>query len=139
MLRRSREFLIRQFYEKTGADKRPRKTRVNTQIKLVKEEYKELLEEFQKGNIGYEENINGELVPVYDPLKFDRVALCKEIEDCIYVLIGLSIDLGFKSDEAFNAIHESNLSKVKYGIVKDETGKVLKGPHYQPANIEEFV
>lgn len=139
MLARSRERLIRDFYNKVEFNKVARKARVNTQIKNVKEEYKELLQEFLKGFIGYEETSDGELVPVYDPNKFDRIAMCKEIEDCIYVLIGLAIDMGFKSDEAFNAIHESNMSKIKYGILKNEYGKILKGPHYQPANLEEFV
>ena len=44
-------------------------------------------------------------------------------------------------DEAMHRVHESNMSKLDaYGKpILREDGKVLKGPNYQPPNLEDLV
>tara|TARA_R100001594_G_scaffold56817_1_gene90728 strand:+ start:1988 stop:2137 length:150 start_codon:yes stop_codon:yes gene_type:complete len=44
-------------------------------------------------------------------------------------------------DEALYRVHESNMSKLdEYGKpIFREDGKVLKGPKYQPPNLEDLV
>ena len=44
-------------------------------------------------------------------------------------------------DEAMHRVHESNMSKLdEYGKpIFREDGKVLKGPKYQPPNLEDLV
>ena len=44
-------------------------------------------------------------------------------------------------DEAMDRVHQSNMSKLdEYGKpVLREDGKVLKGPHYKPPNLEDLV
>ena len=65
----------------------------------------------------------------------------KEVCDLVYVLVGLCVETGWDFDEAFKRVHESNMSKLNEQgdpIFRDD-GKVLKGPTYTPANMEDLV
>ena len=70
----------------------------------------------------------------------DKEALLKELCDLQYVLSGTVISFGFKEifQPAFNRVHESVMSKIYDGMEKRGDGKVLKGPHYKPANLREL-
>lgn len=64
----------------------------------------------------------------------DPENMMKELCDVIYVVLGTFVAFGWDFDEAFNRVHESNMSKLGEDgkpIVRED-GKILKGPHYAP-------
>lgn len=71
--------------------------------------------------------------------------LLKEAVDLQYVLSGMLVsfkklrDVDF--DVAFNRVHESNMSKLDDNgkPIKNEAGKVLKGPNYKEANMKGLI
>ena len=65
----------------------------------------------------------------------------KELCDMLYVVYGTGLAFGFDMDEAFNRVHESNMSKLdSNGMpLKREDGKILKGPNYRPAVMGDLV
>lgn len=66
-----------------------------------------------------------------------RIKLAKELADIIYVVVGAAVSLGIDIDQAFDAVHESNMSKLIDGkAVKDDGGKVVKGANYAPPDKE---
>ena len=83
---------------------------------LIEEEYKEFLEAVEEG---------------------DLVNAFKELGDLIYVVQGTAVEMGGPLDEVFDAIHESNMSKLDENgnPIYREDGKVLKGSGYFPPNI----
>lgn len=84
---------------------------------LVKEEYGEVLEAETAEN------------------------LLKELADLVYVAYGYAATFGWDLDEALRRVHASNMSKLGDDgkpIYRDD-GKVLKGPNYEPPNLEDLV
>lgn len=65
--------------------------------------------------------------------------LAKEICDLIYVAYGTLIEFGLHTsfEECFDEVHASNMTK-SIGH-KNVFGKVLKGPHFKPADIERLI
>jgi predicted HAD superfamily Cof-like phosphohydrolase len=64
----------------------------------------------------------------------------KELMDLIYVIQGFCVTYGWDSDEAFARVHESNMSKLVDGEpLKDENGKVQKGPNYKAPDLSDLV
>ena len=65
----------------------------------------------------------------------------KELADLVYVCYQYAVNMGWDLDEAMDRVHQSNMSKLdEYGKpVLREDGKVLKGPNYQPPNLEDLV
>ena len=65
----------------------------------------------------------------------------KELADLVYVCYQFAANMGWDLDEALHRVHESNMSKLdEYGKpILREDGKVLKGPQYQPPNLEDLV
>jgi len=61
--------------------------------------------------------------------------LLKEAVDLLYVTYGFLWAMGYDADKLFDIVHKSNMSKLGPGgkPLKDEKGKVLKGPNYKPA------
>lgn len=66
-------------------------------------------------------------------------ALC----DLQYVLDGTVLAFGMDgvADEAFRRVHESNMSKLGADgePIRNEFGKVTKGPNYAPVRLEDLV
>ena len=65
----------------------------------------------------------------------------KELADLVYVCYQYAANMGWDLDEAMHRVHESNMSKLGNDgkpIYRDD-GKVLKGPDYQPPNLEDLV
>lgn len=65
----------------------------------------------------------------------------KELADLVYVCYQYAAAKEWDLDVALTRVHRSNLSKLdEYGkpIVRDD-GKILKGPCYQPPNLEDLV
>ena len=65
----------------------------------------------------------------------------KELADLVYVCYQYAANMGWDLDEAMDRVHKSNMSKLdEYGKpIYREDGKVLKGPNYQPPNLEDLV
>lgn len=64
----------------------------------------------------------------------DRVAQIKESLDVIWVIVGRMVALGLPFDDLWRELARSNMSKFQGAQYRDD-GKLLKGPHYSPANI----
>ena len=64
----------------------------------------------------------------------------KELADLVYVCYQFAALKGWDLDEALDRVHESNMSKLVDGRpVKNEQGKVLKGPNYRPPVLDDLV
>lgn len=88
--------------------------------KLLEEESREVIDACWKGNIA---------------------EIAKELADLLYVTHGMALAFGIPLDEVFEAVHRSNMSKLDENgkPVYREDGKVLKGPNYEPPNIQEII
>lgn len=64
----------------------------------------------------------------------------KEAADLGVVVEGMCLMFGWDYDEARKRVHASNMSKMVDGKpVKNEDGKVVKGPNYMPPNLGDLV
>jgi predicted HAD superfamily Cof-like phosphohydrolase len=69
-----------------------------------------------------------------------RVNILKELGDIMYVVSGFAVTFGLPISRAFDRIHESNMSKMVDGkALKNDDGKVMKGPNYQPPSLDDLV
>ena len=94
---------------------------------LIQEEYQEFWEAhidmLHHGNFNYAKE-NG----------------LKELSDLIYVCFQYATLVGWELDEACARVHRSNMSKLVNGKpIKNEQGKVLKGPNYKPPYLEDLI
>lgn len=100
-------------------------------MRLIREECEEVVEELSK------------LARTQDPDKATEIyrRLLKELADLIYVAEGCAVSFGLPIEDAYREVHSSNMSKLgKDGKpIYREDGKVLKGPNYREANMEQFV
>jgi NTP pyrophosphatase (non-canonical NTP hydrolase) len=88
-------------------------------IKLVKEEFGELMEAWEKN---------------------DNEKLLDGICDLIFVLSSLGFSKNFDVYGAYNEVCDSNLTKVQDNkILKNEFGKVMKPETYQPPKLKKFL
>lgn len=100
---------------------------LDLQVNLIEEEYRE----FEQA---YEDCVT---YPADRRLAEDAL---KELADLVYVCFQFAAAAGWELDEALVRVHESNLSKLVQGQpIKDESGKVLKGPNYRPPFLEDLV
>lgn len=94
---------------------------VELRLRLIEEEVRELREALE------------------DPRR-DDAAVLKELADVQYVLSGFAVAFGLPLPEAFDRVHNSNLTKFVNGVIqKREDGKLLKGPHYRPPVLEDLL
>lgn len=69
-----------------------------------------------------------------------HVNLLKELGDVMYVASGFAVTFGLPISRAFDRIHESNMSKMVDGkAIKNDEGKVMKGPNYRPPILGDLV
>lgn len=69
-----------------------------------------------------------------------HVNLLKELGDVMYVASGFAVTFGLPISRAFDRIHESNMSKMVDGkALKNDEGKVMKGPNYRPPILDDLV
>lgn len=88
-------------------------------IKLIKEEFEELLEAWQ----------NNDLVEVADA--------CADLK---WVIEGLEYSLGIPQQAVWDEVARSNMSKLVDGkLIKREDGKVLKPDTFIPPNIKKVL
>lgn len=91
-------------------------------LKLLEEEIKELREALEEG---------------------DEVEALDALTDIQYILDGTYLTLGFWAvkREAFKEVHKSNMSKKdEDGMpIKRDDGKILKGPNFEPPELQKYV
>jgi predicted HAD superfamily Cof-like phosphohydrolase len=100
---------------------------------LIFEEYKELREEMAAALADL--NSYG-----YVRAK-TKERMLKEMADLQYVLSGLAATFDLPLNVAFIRVHKSNMSKLGEdgNPILREDGKILKGPNYVPADLEDLV
>lgn len=98
---------------------------------LIAEEYKEFVDAV---NWMWQCIYKGNNIVAYKKAKEN---VLKELQDIKYVIEGFCVTYGYDSDQAFDIVHKSNMSKLvinpatlKYEPYKDKEGKVMKGPNY---------
>ena len=69
-----------------------------------------------------------------------RVKILKELSDVMYVASGFAVTFGLPIARAFDRVHASNMSKMVDGkAIKNDEGKVMKGPNYKPPLLDDLV
>ena len=108
---------------------------VKRRIRLVKEEFAEVMEELTALLVAVNK---GARLPAVLEI---HVRLLKELADLRYVIEGTAVEFGLPIDEAFSEVHRSNMTKrFRDGTFhKDPGGKVLKGEDYEQADMAKFV
>ena len=129
--------LLREFHETYGAaiDKDFNLELLDLRIKLIKEEWNEVLDEVFDGcKIGLKEDKK------LHPENIDKKKLTKELADLMYVTIGFATTFGLPLEEVFYEVHKSNMSKLtKDGkVLLREDGKVLKSDQYKEPDLDQF-
>ena len=65
----------------------------------------------------------------------------KELADLVYVCFQYAENMEWDLEEALDRVHKSNMSKL--GIdgtpIRRRDGKIMKGPNYQPPNLQDLV
>lgn len=94
------------------------------QFDLIREEFGELDEAFE-----------GEFEDTHE-----LTDQFKELCDLVFVCYQYAASRGWDLDTALTRIYESNMSKLVDGKpIKDDRGKVLKGPNYQPPILDDLL
>jgi len=101
----------------------------NFRMKLIAEEFKEMAEAASSLTLS---DIDSDEERTIQKEKF-----IKEMCDCMYVLKGMAVTFGWDLEEAFNRVHQSNMTKIPFSVTDD--GKVQKGENYEPPNLEGIV
>lgn len=117
----------------TGPSLRPDPVVIRTRMRLIREEFKEVMDE-----------LTALTKPVaQDPQRHVEILrdLLKELADLRYVVEGTAVTLGLPFEAAFVEVHRSNMSKFgEDGLpIMNDFGKVLKGPNYSPADLTGLV
>tara|TARA_R110000823_G_scaffold120297_2_gene244967 strand:+ start:511 stop:888 length:378 start_codon:yes stop_codon:yes gene_type:complete len=71
----------------------------------------------------------------------DMIEVADALTDILYVVYGAGQAFGIDLDECYNEVHRSNMTKLGEDgrPMKDADGKVMKGPNYEPPNLEQFL
>lgn len=131
----SREDVVAEFHKAFGqaVDVPMDHETLTLRYRLLFEEFTELKEEFAAA--------------LADMDHFGKVGdktkerMLKEMADLQYVLSGMAVTFGLPLQVAFTRVHKSNMSKLGENgkPIYREDGKVLKGPNYAPADLEDLV
>lgn len=73
--------------------------------------------------------------------KESLLEIADALTDILYVVYGAGHSFGIDLDECFHEVHRSNMTKLGEDgrpMYRDD-GKVMKGPNYEPPNLEQFV
>ncbi len=75
------------------------------------------------------------------PIFVYQIVSSSELADLVYVCFQYAENMEWDLEEALDRVHKSNMSKL--GIngkpIRRADGKVLKGPNYQPPNLNDLV
>ena len=98
---------------------------------------KKLLEDLNK-DLGSLKAISLELKD--KDLDVDLLGVYDAIVDIDYVNTGAAVTFGLDLEAGFNEVHASNMSKFVDGkALKDDLGKVIKGPNYWAPDLTKFI
>lgn len=119
---------IREFHEAVGAPLPtkptiPGKGQMQMRQRLIDEEYAEVTEAF-----------TAFLAAMENDTEPDLTALVHELTDLLYVTYGAIQTCGVDPDPVFAEVHRANLTKA--GGPRRGDGKILKPPHWQPADVQ---
>jgi len=105
---------------------------IRLRTKLIYEEVDEFMEEIYEIDFFEAHLLRKEI---------DKEKVLKELCDILYVVYGFASTFGLDIDTAFNRVHASNMSKLgdDGNPVYRDDGKVMKGPHYKPADLRDLV
>ena len=100
---------------------------IHRRVKLIKEEYKELMEAIPLSLVFSYSSV--------EPMPSDKIK--KEAGDLLYVVTGIFVDYGWDMDAIFDRVHESNMSKLGDDgkPIYREDGKVLKSSNYKEPDL----
>lgn len=131
---------VRQFHEKFGLTVNdlptvPDDREIRLRIRLIKEETEEVIAELVK--LLRQRQLGVRLPEQIETLQ----AVLGELADLRYVVEGTAVSLGLPIDEAFEAVHRANMTKVwpDGSIKRDAGGKIVKPPTHVPADMGDFV
>lgn len=118
--------MVREFHDKFGIKRHnepvipANKKEVNLRLKLIHEEYLELIEAI---------------------IEEDPVAAADALTDILYVVYGTGDCFGIDLDKCYAEVHRSNMSKLGEDgkPIRNEHGKVMKGPNYTPPNLKDIL
>ena len=83
--------------------------------------------------------IGEECDEVIDSLNNDTKAeVLKELCDLLYVVFGTAITFDLPIEEAFQAVHENNMLKIKNGVL-GPTGKWIKDKNHPKCNLSKLI
>lgn len=103
----------------------PNDETVDLRYKLIEEEMSETL---------------GALRDIMNKTPANEIELLTEladgIADSMVVLIGTAISFGIPIEEVFTEVHRSNMTK---STEKNDYGKTIKGPNFEPPKIREII
>lgn len=109
----------------------PTKEEIALRMRLVQEEYSELLVELGSAYVARDAQDDG-----HGLLKsFSYAKLAGELVDLVYVVLGTAAAFGIPFDECFAAVHRANMAKFAGGPRFSETGKLLKPEGWRPADL----
>ena len=108
------------------SDNQQHSRQYNLQIKLIIEEYTEVIEAFDAFKQGD---------------KSTHVAILKELADLVFVCYQAAENMGWDLDEAMQRIFDSNMSKLDDtgAPIRNEAGKVMKGPNYKAPDLSDLI
>jgi predicted HAD superfamily Cof-like phosphohydrolase len=127
----------------------PPEERVRLRLKLICEEFFELLESTlvdheivtppSDGGARIQINSNGVRTIVgrlinESPINVDLIQTADALADLEYVIVGSSLEMGIDLDAVVDEVHRSNLTKSGGGMRPD--GKIKKGPDFRAPDIE---
>lgn len=118
--------LVREFHEKFIPERIPDQPGLREEnlrrlrVELILEEVEELIEALEKD---------------------DMVATADALTDILYVTYGGGVDFGIDLNRCFQEVHRSNMSKLGADgkVIKNQSGKVMKGPKYSPPDLKFVV
>lgn len=116
----------------------PDEARVRLRLRLIAEEYFELLEACFAGTDGPNvfDDLRGQMfVAIEDEwLDVDLPEFADACADLDYVVEGSRLEFGIDGRPIARVVHESNM--LKRGSIVREDGKILKPPGFKPPDIE---
>lgn len=77
-----------------------------------------------------------------EDLQISRIGVLQALADMQYINTGTSVLLNLPLEQAFQAVHENNMTKIDPitgTILRREDGKIIKPVSYQPLNLKEIL
>lgn len=131
----SREDVVAEFHKAFGhrLDQEINEKELLLRYTLLAEEWAELKEEIAAAL--------ADLTSVGAVKTKTKERMLKEMADLQYVLSGMAATFDLPLQVAFIRVHKSNMSKLGEDgkPILREDGKILKGPNYKPADLEDLV